>query len=118
MEIKKSHKNYLVRAARLKVFEHYRKEASQKQAMGRSIEDHCASAHCTEDDVAYSLLLEELDLLVDELPCQCRNVFKMSREQGMGTEEIAQKLGISRRAVQYHLNRATGFLKKNLRYQS
>lgn len=112
--IEKSLEHYLVRAAKLKVAEHYRNQAVRKKYIDNIAQDHCASAHCTEQDVNYCLLLEELDLLVDRLPCQCKNVFNMSRNKGMTNKEIAEELQISERAVEYHISKALSFLKKNL----
>jgi len=112
--IEKSPEHYLVRAAKLKVAEHYRNQAVRKKYIDSIAQDHCASAHCTEQDVNYCLLLEELDLLVDRLPCQCKNVFNMSRNKGMTNKEIAEELQISERAVEYHISKALSFLKKNL----
>lgn len=115
LKIKKSFEHYLVRSAKLKVFEHFRTQSIRKKHLDSVRKDYCASANCTEDDVAYSLLVEELNLLVDKLPCRCRNVFKMSREQGMTNKKIATKLKISERAVEYHISKALGFLKNKLK---
>lgn len=114
LTIEKSYENYLIRASKMKVAEHFRNKSIRKKHMEIIGKDFCHSAHCTEQDVSFSLLLEELDLLVDRLPCQCRNVFNMSRKKGLTNKEIAEKLEISERAVEYHISKALNFLKKNL----
>lgn len=115
LKIKKSFEHYLVRSARLKVFEHYRNQSIRKEHLDNASQNFCSSTNCTEEDVAYSLLLEELNLLVDKLPCQCRNVFKMSRRQGMTNKQIAVELQISEHAVEHHMRKALRFLKERLK---
>lgn len=44
--------------------------------------------------------------VLDRLPDRCREVFVMSRFNGMKNREIAEKLGISRTAVEKHIRRA------------
>ena len=114
IQIEKSIEHYLVRSAKKKVAEYFRNQSIRSKHLDLASHDDCAAANCTEQDVAYSLLVEELNLLVGRLPCQCRNVYRMSREQGLTNKQIAQELKISERAVEYHISKAISFLKKNL----
>jgi len=43
---------------------------------------------------------------VDQLPEQCRKVFRMSRFEGLKQQEIADKLGISIKTVKNHITHA------------
>jgi RNA polymerase sigma-70 factor, ECF subfamily len=52
---------------------------------------------------------------IESLPYQCRNVFYMSRYNGMGNKDISSELGISLKAVEYHITKALRFLKQNLK---
>ena len=67
----------------------------------------------TPDD---DLQLKELELLIqltiERMPEQRRNIFRMSREQGLSSLEIAQKLNISVRTVEQHIYKALQDLKK------
>lgn len=114
LEIEKSYEHYLVRSAKLKVAEYFRNQSIRREHFKQATQDFTDSANCTEQDVAYSMLAKELDLLVDQLSYQCRNVFKMSRGQGMTNREIAKKLQTTERAVEYHISKALAFLKKEL----
>lgn len=114
LAIEKSYERYLVRSAKLKVAEHFRNQSIRNKRLAQATLDSCEAVNCTEHDVNYSILVEKLDILVDQLPCQRRNVFKMSRDQGMTNKEIAEKLKISKRAVEYHISKALAFLKKEL----
>jgi RNA polymerase sigma-70 factor, ECF subfamily len=52
---------------------------------------------------------------IESLPDQCRHVFNMSRFSGMANQEISSELGISLKAVEYHITKALKFLRQNLK---
>jgi len=106
--------HYLVRAAKFKVSEYYRNKVIREKNLNIAYEDYCDVENCTENDISFSLLVEELDILVEKLPCRCQEIFKMSREQGASNKQIAIELDITERAVEYHISKALKFLKANL----
>lgn len=65
------------------------------------------------EKVVYSHELEELlEKAIANMPLQRRQVFCMSRKQGLCAEEISEKLGISKRTVETHLFLALATLRK------
>ncbi|WP_221391640.1 RNA polymerase sigma-70 factor [Dyadobacter sp. NIV53] len=114
LEITTSVERYLLRAAKFKVFEYLRNTRSRKEHNEVAFANYCNSANCTENEVMFNSLKTKVDNLVDTLPCQCRKVFKMSREQGLTNKEISSNLLISERAVEYHITRALTTLRSNL----
>lgn len=114
LEITTSVERYLLRSAKFKVFEFLRNSQSRKVHTEHALANYCNAAHCTENEVMFNSLKSKVDNLVDTLPCQCRNVYKMSREQGLTNKEIASALLISERAVEYHITRALTTLRNNL----
>ena len=114
LEITSSVEHYLLRSAKFKVFEYIRNNRGQQQHTQKALANYCNHTHCTENEIMYNSLKSQVDVLVDTLPCQCKNVFKMSREQGLTNKEIASSLLISERAVEYHISRALTTLKANL----
>ena len=62
-----------------------------------------------EQPCLYEELQREVQKAVDALPDHCREVFRMSRFEGLKNREIAARLGISS-AVEKHLARAVGRL--------
>jgi len=114
LKIEQSIEHYLVRAAKYKVSEYYRNKSIREKHQKRISQNYCTSAQCTKEDVDYSLLVQRLDLVVENLPCRCQQVYRMSREEGLTNKEIARKLDISQRAVEYHISKALRFLKEKL----
>jgi len=114
LEITTSIEHYLARAAKFKVFEYIRNKTNQRKHTACALENYCSTSNCTEDEILLHSLTEKLGVLVDRLPCQCRNVYNMSRTGGLTNKEIASRLLISERAVEQHITKALRFLRENL----
>ncbi|GAF02000.1 RNA polymerase sigma-70 factor [Saccharicrinis fermentans] len=60
----------------------------------------------------------DLELLVnevvDELPDRQKQIFIMSRSKGMSNKEIAKKLNISTKTVEYHITLSIKYLKQKM----
>ncbi|MDR6782065.1 RNA polymerase sigma-70 factor (family 1) [Pedobacter africanus] len=106
--------NYLIRSAKFKTFEYIRNKTNQQKHICIKYQDCSHSSNCTEERVLFNNLKEKVNILVDTLPCQCRRVYKMSREQGLSNKEIASALLITERAVEYHITRALSVLRLKL----
>lgn len=66
------------------------------------------------------VLLEEemmtrLDRAISQLPPRCREVYRLSREEGLSNREIASRLGISLKAVERQMTRALKSIRVALR---
>jgi len=113
LEIEKI-EHYLIRSAKFKTFEYIRNKVNRQRHNEFQMMDCSVSNNCTEEQVLFNNLKEKVNVLVDTLPCQCKRVYKMSREQGMSNKEIANLLYISERAVEYHITKAMSRLKVGL----
>ncbi|NGM62134.1 RNA polymerase sigma-70 factor [Sphingobacterium sp. SGG-5] len=60
----------------------------------------------TEHKLLYKELQEQIDMVIDQLPKRCREVFLMSRFEGLKNREIAEALQISTTAVEKHISKA------------
>lgn len=103
---------YLIRAVKLKTFEYIRNKVTRQQHLENII--NTAENHYVEHPLIVQELSEKISSLVNKLPAQCKNVFQMSRDQGLTNKEIAHKLYISERAVEYHISKALKTLKTEL----
>lgn len=55
-----------------------------------------------------------IDMVVENMPEQRQAIYRMSREQHLKNDEIAQRLGIQKKTVENHLNLALKDIKKAL----
>ena len=53
-----------------------------------------------------------IDMVVDNMPPQRQTIYRMSREQHLKNDEIAQRLGLQKKTVENHLNLALKEIKK------
>lgn len=71
------------------------------------------------DDTEELLFAQELkgliDLKVEQMPPQRRQIFRMSRVEGLNNDEIAAHLNISKRTVENHLTAALSDLRRMLK---
>jgi RNA polymerase sigma-70 factor (family 1) len=106
--------HYLIRSAKFKTFEFIRNKTTRQKIDEFNYQGCVNSSNCTEEQVLFNDLKDNVNLLVDNLPCQCKRVYKMSREEGFSNREIAEQLFISERAVEYHITKAMRTLKEKL----
>lgn len=66
------------------------------------------------DDLYFKELNSKLQSLLLELTPRQREIFLLSREEGMTHDEIAKKLGISANTVKNHIVSVLNFLKSNI----
>lgn len=66
------------------------------------------------NEIHFKEINEQLTSLLDQLTPRQREIFRLSREQGLTHEEIAQNLNISRNTVKNHLVTALAFLKSRI----
>lgn len=53
-----------------------------------------------------------IKMAVENFPERRRQIFSMSRFEGLSNDEIAKRLGISKKTVENHINLATHDLQK------
>jgi len=73
-----------------------------------------SNADSTWHEVIYRDMLLHLNELVETMPYQRRNIFRLSKEEGLTNEEIAIRLQISKRTVENQLYRAISFLRERI----
>ncbi|MEK6152586.1 RNA polymerase sigma-70 factor [Flavobacteriaceae bacterium 3-367] len=60
----------------------------------------------TEDRESHEKRMAKLRALLDALPPKCREVVRLNKLEGVGYREIAERLGISIKTVEYHMGAA------------
>ncbi len=68
----------------------------------------------TYESVLYNELQTKVDEAISSLPARCKEIFHLSRNEGLKYHEIAQKLNISVKTVETQMSRALQSLRKEL----
>ncbi len=67
------------------------------------------------DSLVHSELLEKMESSIEQLPDQCKKIFKLSRFENLKYREIAEMLQISENTVDTQIRRALSKLKNDLK---
>lgn len=105
---------YLFRVAKNTVYRHIERNLLFKDYQQQSGLAAPDASH--NDSIEEELYAKELEYLisatVERMPPQRKNIYKMSRNDGMSNDEIAQQLSISKRTVENHLTQALADIRK------
>ncbi len=68
-----------------------------------------------EQETIYHELASQIDLTMEELTPRCREIFTLSRIEGLKNREIAERLGVSVKVVEKHISHAIAIFRKELK---
>jgi RNA polymerase sigma-70 factor (ECF subfamily) len=113
LDVNRSIAGYLFQAARNRALNHLRHLQVERRDLAQAAPEPSRDA-----PAPATLAAEELDAAIrrtmDELPPRCRQVFELSRVQGLRYAEIAESLGISVKAVEAQMSRALRTFRERL----
>jgi RNA polymerase sigma-70 factor, ECF subfamily len=72
----------------------------------------------TDSQVLYNELEANLHKIIEELPEKRKEIFLLSRNEGLSYKEIAERLCISESTVNTQITKAIGYIKKKLEFMS
>lgn len=105
--------NYLFRSIYNEFINQYKKNSStiilEKKyfkALEKAVEN--------DDENSFTEIIEILTTEINKLPSKCKEVFILSRKDGLTNIEIAKYLNVSIKTVEAHLTKAFSILRKNL----
>lgn len=92
-----------------------RKRLNEKKYLEhlRSIQVEISSTDIIED-IHFKEIKGKFDHLINRLSPRQKEIYLLSREDGLTHKEIAEKLGISKNTVEIHMSRAIKFIKNNI----
>ncbi len=113
-----SFKNYVTSAARYRVYKHISINKvipiDYKENL-ENIQSYNNSHNSGYSTLTYKDLEREVDGYLDSLPKRCREIFLLSRKYFLSNDEIASKLGISKRTVENQITHALKHLRISLK---
>ncbi|MDN5211009.1 RNA polymerase sigma-70 factor [Fulvivirgaceae bacterium BMA12] len=103
---------YLFQAVKFQVAKHLKKGRITKQheAQIALLNTH----NSTEDEINYQELSRRLHTTLDQLPIKRREVFCLSRFEQLSNKEIAKKLNLSPRTVEWHISNALRQIRRGI----
>jgi RNA polymerase sigma-70 factor (ECF subfamily) len=105
---------YLHTILKNKILDHYRHSVVHKKYEAYIMTHFEEKDNSTEQSLVTKELESQLVLNIEKLPPQCRNVYKLSRQEYLSVKEIAKRLDISENTVKQHMRKALRLLRISL----
>jgi len=105
---------YLFRITYNATCKKFRKHASDKRQLEEVLKSFVIEDNSTKLDIEYSSLLETTSQLIEKLPSRQKNILLLNIEEHFSSDQIAQKLDISKKTVENYLSLAKASLRKSL----
>lgn len=113
LEIEQTFRGYLIRSTRNRALNQIRHQRIvAREAATASHDPH--SSPSAEDEMLGTELEHAVHEAIAELPENCKEVFRLSREQGLKYAEIAEVLKISVKTVEKRMGQALAELRRSL----
>lgn len=97
---------YLFKCMKNRIYDQYDKIASQEKLKTHSLEIFNEETHPVEEGIAFQETLSLINDELDKLPATTRTIFRLSKFDRYTNDEIASKMQLSAKAVEYHITRA------------
>lgn len=105
---------YLLRCVKNRIYNQFEKIHTIEKLERTLTEVVTPHAESTEDAVVYADTWEVVNHEIDQLPVMTKTVFRLSRFDRYTNNEIADRLHLSGKAVEYHITRALKRLRLRL----
>lgn len=117
IQLKYSFKTYILASLRYEILHYIAKQQYRKDDI--SLNSSELSEFWVQDEDFHSLemkqLQEKIEQVIDTLPEKCKIIFKMSRNDGMSANQIANELNLSPRTIETQIGKALKVLKKHFK---
>jgi RNA polymerase sigma-70 factor (family 1) len=114
LQIHSSLKSYLVKSVQNRCIDWIRHMKIRNRYGSEVLDNPVISANDAEEYVLYSELSGKIDTILEHLPEDVANTFKMNRYDGLKYHEIAEKLDVSVRTVEVRISKALQMLREKL----
>lgn len=105
---------YLTTSLKHIIIDHVRLALQGEQYASHFVHTTPLHSLSTLETVQYEDLTDSLHQALQQLPDKTREVFMLSRFEQLTIREIAERLSLSEKAIEYHLTRSLSFLRTHL----
>lgn len=98
--------NYILKMAKNHIIDHFKKLAREKAYQEEIWYSIQKSTNSVESKLVEADMNAHLDAVIKSLPLRQREVYTLSKKEGLSLHEIASALGITIRTARNHLDRA------------
>ncbi|HEY9008926.1 RNA polymerase sigma-70 factor [Ohtaekwangia sp.] len=102
---------YLYRALKNKIYDQFDKISCQQKLKKSAASQLKVETHCTEEQLEYEEALSLINSEIEKLPDTTKAIFRLSRFDRYTNDEIAKRLHVSSKAVEYHITSALKHLR-------
>lgn len=106
--------SYLSSAIKYKIINYIESRYSSQGVIDEDMSD-LMTDNSTEDNILLSDLILTISNALQQLPVKTREVFKLSRFDHFSVREIASKMNLSEKAVEYHVTQSLKLLRIELK---
>jgi RNA polymerase sigma-70 factor (ECF subfamily) len=107
--------SYIFTITRNLLLNELRSRLNNEKIKDKIFKKSVAQEYLLSEQIEFTELKEKIDQMVADLPERQREVFLLSRNEGFAYKEIAIKLDIAEKTVEYHISQAIGVLKKKMK---
>lgn len=107
-----SFKSFLFTIAKNIIVDHFRKKIKEKNYREFLLERYDYDNSSPDMNIEYKELYKILVKTIEKLPERRKQIYKLSRNEGLSHKEIASRLGISINTVENQINLALKIIKK------
>jgi len=115
IQITSSLKNYLFTSVKNRSLDYLKREQRKTQKLNHLIDETELPENLSSLWFAEAELQVVVEKSLEKLPPRCREIFELSRFQGLKNQEIADKLGLSKRTVELQVSNALKQLRTDLK---
>lgn len=105
---------YLARAVRNRCLNHLKSRASRYDWSEDIQDDQHPTDAAPDDALRVTELTAALEHILPQLPERCQLVFSLIRYEERSYQEVADQLGVSVKAIEYHMGKALRLIRQHL----
>ncbi|UBM58726.1 sigma-70 family RNA polymerase sigma factor [Marinilongibacter aquaticus] len=107
--------HYLMKSAKYRLIDFYRKrERERKVFVKQDIPAEGRAPSLVEERLVFAELKAKAMQVLRELPLRTREIFLLSRRHGLTNKQIAHRVNMSEKSVEYHMKKALDGMKLKL----